>query len=252
MLKIFFKETQMLSQFSPIWGNQLFPPGRADAGFKQWSSKGLKTIEELYLPNSDILMTFEQLISNYNLSKTHFFKYLQIRNFIKTSQNNEHRKPKQSSLEKMMLKNSQRKGLISEIYNLLTSSSSENSHRKHKAWSENLQLEISEEDWSLACAEAHTKSINTHNKLIHYKWLMRTYITPVELNKYDKNIPDICTKCIDAKGTFFHCIWQCRKISPFWEEVRKTTEKIISKQIPTNPKFFLLGLYPKNSKYKKT
>lgn len=41
---------------------------------------------------------------------------------------------------------------------------------------------------------------------------MRTYVTPVELNRYDPNIPDICTKCTEDRGTLFHCFWQCRII----------------------------------------
>lgn len=48
----------------------------------------------------------------------------------------------------------------------------------------------------------------------------------VELNRYNKNIPDICTKCMEARVTLFHCIWQCRMIQLFWEEVRVIIEKI--------------------------
>ena len=47
----------------------------------------------------------------------------------------------------------------------------------------------------------------------------------------------------------FHCIWQCRKIKIFWEEVRAIVEKIISKQVLLDPKLFLLGLYPEKHNY---
>lgn len=76
-------------------------------------------------------------------------------------------------------------------------------------------------------------------------------ISPVELNRYNKNIPDICTKCTETKGTLFHCIWQCRKIKTFWEEVRVRTEMITSEQILLDPKIFLLGLYPEKHNYSK-
>lgn len=33
-----------------------FARGRADATFKLWASKGLEKIQELYLPNSDIML----------------------------------------------------------------------------------------------------------------------------------------------------------------------------------------------------
>ena len=80
---------------------------------------------------------------------------------------------------------------------------------------------------------------------------MRTYITPVKLNKYNRNIPDVCIKCTDEKGTLFHCMWQCCKIKQFWGEVQKETEKIISKDIPMDPRLFILGLYPKSHNYSK-
>ena len=151
----------------------------------------------------------------------------------------------------MMTKDSLRKGIISEFYSLLTSGSSESSQFKLFAWKEDLQSEISDEVWRTACANAQSKSVNTRLKLIQYKWLMRLYVTPVDLNRYNENIPDVCTKCMEHRGTWFHCIWQCTKIKKFWEEVRATIEKIISKQISLDPKLFLLGLYPEIHNYSK-
>lgn len=77
------------------------------------------------------------------------------------------------------------------------------------------------------------------------------YVTPVELNRYDKNIPDACTKCMESKGTLFHCLWECKYIRAFWEEVRVTTEKVILKQMTLNPLLFLLGLYPERQNFNK-
>lgn len=45
-VKKYLKEPHSLSQFSPIWGNQFFAPGRADAAFKLWNSKGIKKIQD--------------------------------------------------------------------------------------------------------------------------------------------------------------------------------------------------------------
>lgn len=245
----YLKESNSISPYSPIWANQFFVPGRADATFKLWHLKGLKTIQDLYLRDSDIMMSFEELRLKFSLNKKHFFKYLQIRSFVKTNKDNDLARPPHSSLEKIMIKNNLRKGIISEIYGLLTSYSSEGSQYKLNAWRESLQSDISEEDWKEACSKAQTMSINTRLKLIQYKWLMRTYVTPVDLNRYNKNIPDTCTKCMEARGTWFHCIWQCRKLKSFWEEVRVIIERIISKQILLDPKLFLLGLYPEKPNY---
>ncbi len=76
----FLEETISISPFSPIWGNNYFIPGRNYMGFKNWQMKGLSMVENLY--EGGTLMTFQQLVTKYNLPKKHFFKYLQIRSYI--------------------------------------------------------------------------------------------------------------------------------------------------------------------------
>jgi len=233
MLRVWFevqkftRETSLLSQYTPIWGNQRFIPGRADAVFRRWALKGLGKIHDLYMPNSDDMLSFEQIRHKYDIDKKYFFKFLQLRNYVRTSQNSLLTRPP-------------------------ISNSVENADHKREAWKEDLGKNISLEDWQSICTKAHTQSINTRFRLLQYKWLMRTYITPVKLNKYNRNIPDVCTKCTVVKGTLFHCVWQCSKIKSFWEEVKKAIEKIISKSIPMDPALFILGFYPKGHKYKKS
>uniref|UniRef100_A0A3P9J7K4 Reverse transcriptase domain-containing protein n=1 Tax=Oryzias latipes TaxID=8090 RepID=A0A3P9J7K4_ORYLA len=245
-------ETNNLSLYTPIWGNQYFIPGRADIIFQDWSSRGLKSIQDLYLPNSESLMSFDELTCKYNIDRKCFFKFLQLRSFIRERQGNQLTKPKKTSLERMLSKNSRNKGAISEFYDLLLSNSKENSDFKFKAWNEDLKTTLSKEDWELACSKVHKQIISTRFRVLQYKWLMRTYITPAQLNRYNSNIPDICCKCAVAKGTLFHCMWQCPEIRLFWEEVRKAVEMIVSKTVPTNPVMFILGIYPSNPKFSKS
>ena len=87
---------------SPIWGNSSFKPGRLDAGFKVWADKGIKIVADLY--SSKQLMSFEEMAHSFEIPGKHFFKYLQIRNFISTSQQNSLMKPPLSILEREMIK----------------------------------------------------------------------------------------------------------------------------------------------------
>lgn len=57
-VKSYLKESHSLSQYSPILGNQFFVPGRADATFKLQASKGLDNIQNRYMWDSDIIMSF--------------------------------------------------------------------------------------------------------------------------------------------------------------------------------------------------
>ena len=68
-----------------------------------------------------------------------------------------------------MVRDSSKKGIISELYNMLLSNSNENSQYTLNAWKENFQIEITEGEWD-ACAAAQKVSINSQLKLIQYKW----------------------------------------------------------------------------------
>lgn len=56
------------------------------------------------------------------------------------------------------------------------------------AWKNDLHLDISVEDWEKTCLLAQTQTINTRCKLLHCKWLFRTYITPVKLHCFSPSI----------------------------------------------------------------
>lgn len=237
------KDSSSLSCFSPIWGNNFFTPGKGDAGFKLWADRGVKQIKDIYGIHGNIL-TFEELIRKYNIPRKHFFKYLQLRSYIRANQTQYMSCPPLTPLEKTLTKNPFGKGIISEFYNLLKASSTESSDSKFNAWKSDLQEDLTLEQWHRACKAAQTVTSNTRLKLLQYNWLMRVYITPEKLNKFDMNIPDTCNRCGVNKGTIFHCLWQCPRVGEFWEEVRLNVQDILSIRLELDSKMFLLGLYP--------
>lgn len=56
-------------QFSPVWGNQSFNPGKADGAFKMWASRGLKMFRSLYTTSVRCFMFFEDRQGEFNLDK---------------------------------------------------------------------------------------------------------------------------------------------------------------------------------------
>lgn len=50
-------EPIVLSQFTPIWGNGHYKPGKSDRGIKLWAEKGIRTVSDLYFEGS--FVTFE-------------------------------------------------------------------------------------------------------------------------------------------------------------------------------------------------
>ncbi len=72
---------------------------------------------------------------------------------------------------------------------------------------------------------------------------MQTYITLVKLNKICPNIPDICCKCLEGKGTLKS---GCSKVQSFWQNVMWAISQIVGKNVPLQAKLCILGLYPEN------
>lgn len=87
LVKKYFKEAASLSIFSPIYGNDLFPPGGGEGGFKIWAELGLQKVGDLYNPLNRHLMSFDEIVVKYNIPHRQFFRYLQLRDFIRTQQN---------------------------------------------------------------------------------------------------------------------------------------------------------------------
>ena len=232
-----------ISGFTPIWGNHQFPAGRNDSGFKSWAMKGISKIRDMY--NADkVLYSFEELHGAYNIPRNHFFKYLQIRSFILKKYKQQINKPPLSSLEEVILNHMHSRGQVSVTYNLIVENSNESSNDKRMKWSSDMDTEISEDEWEKVCHTAQTQTINTRFKLIQYKWIMRTYITPSLLHRFNNNNPDLCIKCGLEEGTLYHCLWTCPKIREFWEKVIERISDINSTRLPVCPKLFILGLVP--------
>lgn len=120
--------------------------------------------------------------------------YLQIRNFILKTQKSL-KPPNLTALGKIVLNRQPNRGLMSCFYTTIRDSSKVSSEDKRRTWSEDLNNETSAEDWQKACLKAQKQSINSHFKLIQYKWLMRTYVPPALLNKFNPSTPDVCFKC---------------------------------------------------------
>ena len=123
--------------------------------------------------------------------------------------------------------------------------SKESSDKSRLTWSRDLGVEIIEDEWKRVCHDAQTQTINTRYKLLQFKWIMRTYITPESLlHRFDNNNPDVCIKCGLEEGILFHCLWSCPNIKSFWEKVIETISDVICTVLPVRPRIFILGVLP--------
>ncbi|CAI5697250.1 unnamed protein product [Oreochromis niloticus] len=231
-------EMTQLSRFTPIFGNNNFLPGRADAGFKFWFDQGIRKVSDIFRNNT--LMSFEQL------RRTFSIPVKQLRNFILTTQGNSLEIPTYSSLENTVIKHLNGRGQVSALYKLFMENSKESTQSILEAWRNDLQMDISEDEWYKSCSLAQSQTINVQSQLLQYKWLTRQYITLSKMHYFNSNILDTCIKCGVDRGSLFHCIWKCPHVKIFWEKVINLLSQIIGDVIPLHLKICILNIYPNN------
>ncbi len=159
-------EVPALSYFAPIWGNKDFSPGKNYSGFKHWALKGIQKIGDLF--EGDMLMPFNKLRDKFGNPKTHFFKYLQVRSYIRIKQHYSMSIPLLTGLEQIMFNEELSTNNITLLYCKFVNSSKESSESKRVAWGTDLQYDFSDSEWSEVCARAQNLSINTRFKLLQY------------------------------------------------------------------------------------
>lgn len=74
---------QTLSVGAPLAANPVFPPSLLDNTFCLWARLAIKTLRDLYVDS--LFASCQQLVNTFSLPKRHFFRYLQVRSFVRNS-----------------------------------------------------------------------------------------------------------------------------------------------------------------------
>lgn len=195
-----------------------------------WNTKQLGSVNWKYF---DVFSAINLQKQSFKERKKYFFKYLQIRNVI-NSQIQTFTQPKWSNIEKYVTTYLKGRGQLSVLYNMLIAAQKDNCLSFLSAWKKDLQTDISLEQWEKSCLQAQTQTINTKCRLIQYKWLLRTYITPVKWHHFDSKLSDKCYKCKTETGNLVHCLWECTQLQTFWHEVLVYSSKLIVFTLPVD------------------
>ena len=117
-------------------------------------------------------------------------------------------------------------------------------------WESDLQIPLSECDWINILQHIPRISRNARLKYLQFNYTHRTYMSPARLHSIFPSVSPRCLRCGDEDADFYHMVWKCSVLVPFWEEICGYLTWITGRAHLLTPRACLLGLYPRPKKSK--
>lgn len=235
---------QGASTCSLIKFNHMFIPSCTDNTFTLWFDKGIRSIHHLYI--EDTFASFSQLSQIYDLPRNNFFRYLQIRSFVRNTFDSFPNKPMKSHVDNLLELNPNSRGLISQIYELINNINPHSLENLRMAWDSNLGVVITNDQWDSILDLIYTSSPSAKHNLIQLKVVHRAHYTNARLAKMYPNSDPLCPRCKGQPADLLHMFWLCPKLSTFWISIFKAYSEMFAAQFDPDPICALFGLIPED------
>ena len=230
---------QTNSLLAPLCANHHFQPSLSDDAFQLWNRNGIKRLKNLYIDG--MFPSFELLKKKFNLPQTHFFRFLQIRNYIRTNTNT-FPNLERHQMDSMFAVDPSSRGVISYIHDNISSRFDPSLEFLKTAWEGDLGISLTEELWSDAQSNVHTASVCARHGLIQFKVLHRLHYSKVKLSKMYPNTDPMCDRCKAFPATLGHMFWSCPKLSNYWNSIFKALSDVLGYSIDPDPVMAVLGV----------
>lgn len=244
--RLHFKHKTTLPS-SPIVGNPLFPPSLLDTTFLKWSAGGLACVKDFFVDGTFI--TFQLATQKYSIPNSHFFRYLQVRDYIRKSFSSFPDQPDKDWIEECIQYDPSWRGSVSRLYQMIQSVNTTTLDHIKEQWQEELGVEILDVNWHYAIERIHSSSICIRHGLMQFKILHRVHLSRARLAKIYPNTDATCLRCHLAPGTLFHMFWSCSKLRTFWCDIFDTYTQVFNRKVDPDPLMGLFGIIPLGSSF---
>ena len=225
---------------SPILSNVNFTPSLTDPSFKLWHRRGIKCVKDLFKEGH--FMSFEQLKKDFDIPQSAFFKYLQIRSYVR--KHFSLTTPHSSWIDDCLNMDPVGRGVVSVLYDIIQRVASPSLNHLMRQWEEELGITISDRGWQTAIKLVHSSSICIRNWLLQFKVLHRLHLSANKLAKLYPGLDSTCIRCNRDPASLSHMFWLCSKLAPFWEGIFNTFSYMYNMVISPNPLTALFGVVP--------
>ena len=182
-----------INSLSPLSFNHLFAPSQVDQCFAGWHRHGLVFFDDLLDESS--FLSFEALVKDHNIPRSHFFRYLQVRSFASKHFSTFPKPPDKDSAYDLLNLNPWNKGLVSKAYNIILNVDPPSHTKTHETWERDLETVIPDDVWDKCISNIHTSSICIRHGLIQFKVFHRLHYSNDRLAKIYPSVLPTCPRC---------------------------------------------------------
>lgn len=233
---------QSISLTSPVYANHYFKPSVMDKAFLIWHNAGIKQFQDLY--NNGTFVSFQYLCDTFNIPRTHFFRFLQIRNFIRNISPIFPRQLPSTPYDHILNKPLSFKGIISASYGMLMTFSPSNLSDLKSQWEGELGEPICDEDWEAALGRVHSSSICARHGFLQFKVLHRIHWTKLRLSRRFPDVDPLCDRCKCSPASHTHMFWSCTKLTQYWSSIFDIISGFLEQPVSPCPLVGLFGVVP--------
>ena len=232
----------MLLDFKDIQNNHLFLPASTDKAFSLWQRSGLVRLRDLYANN--VFASFRDLCEKFNLPKSHLFRYFQVRSFVKSNSTSFPNLPPSSVIDSILDIPTNQKGLISEIYILISHSRQTSLDKIRKDWEREFGRIIDDNDWNSVLTRVNNSTSCSRLNLIQFKVVHRFYFTNSKLSKMYSYITDTCNRCHMTPANMTHMFWSCPHLQTYWTVIFKHLAEALNMKLTPCAEMAIFGVSP--------
>ncbi len=184
---------------TPFHLNPVLPGALRDGITRDWYNRGICTFGHLY--ELDNLKSFEQLRTSFGLPPAHFFKFLQVRDYIRVQQGGKLTTIEDFQIESMIRDKHNPKGFLSYAYNKFMSLAENKTLNVKIMWETDIDYAFEDCEWEEICNSSQSFSYNSRHKLLQFNLIHRTYLTPQRLHRISSSYSEYCPRCKTETGT---------------------------------------------------
>lgn len=229
----------LYSPLLPLEGRHDLPVTQEGGFRKLCRTLSIQTWGQLY--TNGTFRTHAEFFGEHHPSPLDLFYYIRIRQDMRTLTPGFPNEPMTCQSLHHILQQDTPSHVISRLYSMTQKAQKYTPLQAKARWERDLGTPITDDQWAYCCRQTQEVSASSRLRILHYKYLHRTYYTPERLFRLGLRDSSHCTRCRAENADFLHLAWSCPTIQHYWTDVFAALRDMTGITMPEDPLLALLG-----------